>query len=166
MGRKGGKGRERPTGFPGSRWHKGKIKFTQGTLLQVIQTLSCKQSKVTTTERKSKNKNLPKTTCKMAWVRTPQQCWVLSIRATHALSPSETEPLCKGFFSYFFSPPEVQAIPATFSQIIFLVLCLPSMHITPNAAVSVTRSDHIAFSNEKHNGEGEEEKKRKEGGKK
>lgn len=49
------------------------------------------------------------------------------------------------FFSIFFSPPKVQAIPAIFFQIIFLVFYLPSMHITPNAALSVTRSDHIAF---------------------
>lgn len=152
--------------FSGLHWHKEKIKFTQSTLLQVIQTLSCKQSEITTTERKSKDKNLPKTTPKMAWARTPQKCWGLSIRITHAFSPSEIKSLHNNFSITFFLPPQSASNPSNGFWIIFLVLCLPSMHINPQHSTTSHKFWSHRFFQQKQNREGEEKKKRENTGEK
>lgn len=144
-----GKGTKWPTGLPGSSWHKGKIKFTQSTLLQVIHTSSCMQSKVTTTERKATDRNLPQTTPKRQRVQTSQKCWALLRRATHAFCPQWNATIgTRIFFSPFFSPSSQRVnnpsgfILFFFFLVIFLLLCLFTQ---PNTSPSLTRSDHIAF---------------------
>lgn len=95
----------------------------------------------------------------MPWARTSQKCWGSSIRITHAFRLSEIKSLCNNFsITFFFLPPN-SSNPSNGLWTTFLVLCLPSMHITPTIP-PVTRSDYILFTNKKQNRKGEEGKKR------
>lgn len=76
-------------------------------------------------------------------------------------APTETEQLHKDIFFLFFLffPPPKQSHLCVFFQIVFLLLCLPSMHVTPKTSPSLTRSDHIAFRTKTRTEKGNQEKK-------
>lgn len=158
-----GKGTKWPTGLPGSSWHKGKIKFTQSTLLQVIQTSSCKQSKVTTTERKATDRNLPQTTPEGMSSDIPEMLGFINEGHSCFLPPVKWNNWNKDFFLLFF--PFFSPLPKELTN---PALFFFSGHFS--VFVSVHRTQHIAvthmiwshcFSNENQNREGEPSRKLK-----
>lgn len=96
----------------------------------------------------------------MAWARTSQKCWGLPLGSLMLSAPVKYNHYATTFLLLFFFSPQSASNPSNGLWIILLVLCWPSMHLTPQHSTTSHKVwSHPFFQQETEQGRGRGKKK-------